>query len=210
MLLDEPGTSLHGEAQKDFVSYIFKELGASKQTIYTTHSQFMIDPTVYEKLRAVHDKATRDDNEAGVEVTRVNLKADHDTVLPVELALGYSISQHLFIGSGQHLLVEGSSDFIYLMRMSAYMEASKKPILSPKFAMIPVGGITNMPAFVALMGRRLDVSVLVDGEKSASVLERTRNAAREKWCASQSDRRRGRGRDVASQGWRYRGPVRGQ
>lgn len=179
VLLDEPGTSLHGEAQKDFVNYIFKELGASKQTLYTTHSQFMVDPTVYEKLRAVHDKATRDDQEAGVEVSRVNLKADRDTVLPVESALGYSISQHLFIGSGHHLLVEGSSDFIYLMRMSAYMESQKKPILSPKFAMIPVGGITNMPAFVALMGRRLDVSVLVDGEKSSSVLDRTRNAAKE-------------------------------
>ncbi|MFT3889852.1 MAG: AAA family ATPase [Arachnia sp.] len=179
VLLDEPGTSLHGEAQKDFVNYIFKELGASKQTLYTTHSQFMVDPTVYEKLRAVHDKATRDDQEAGVEVSKVNLKADRDTVLPVESALGYSISQHLFIGSGQHLLVEGSSDFIYLMRMSAYMESQKKPIISPKLAVIPVGGITNMPAFVALMGRRLEVSVLVDGEKSSSVLDRTRNAARE-------------------------------
>jgi hypothetical protein len=163
----------------DFVNFIFNELGASKQTIYTTHSQFMVDPTVYEKLRAVHDRATRENQEAGVEVSKVNLRADRDTVLPVESALGYSISQHLFIGSGQHLLVEGSSDFIYLMRMSAYMEANKKPILSPKLAMIPVGGITNMPAFVALMGRRLDVSVLVDGEKSSSVLERTRSAAKE-------------------------------
>lgn len=179
VLLDEPGTSLHGEAQKDFVNYIFNELGASKQTLYTTHSQFMVDPAVYEKLRAVHDKATRDDQETGVEVSKVNLKADRDTVLPVESALGYSISQHLFIGSGQHLLVEGSGDFIYLMRMSAYMESQKKPILSPKLAIIPVGGITNMPAFVALMGRRLEVSVLVDGEKSNSVLDRTRHAAKE-------------------------------
>lgn len=179
VLLDEPGTSLHGEAQKDFVNYIFQELGAHKQTLYTTHSQFMIDPTVYEKLRAVHDKATREHQEAGVEVSKVNLKADPDTVLPVESALGYSISQHLFLGSGQHLLVEGSSDFVYLMRMSAYMESKGKPILSPKLAIIPVGGINNMPAFVALMGRRLEVSVLVDGEKSASVLDRTRNAAKE-------------------------------
>ena len=179
VLLDEPGTSLHGEAQKDFVNYIFNELGAKKQTLYTTHSQFMVDPTVYEKLRTVHDKATRENQEAGVDVSRVNLRADRDTVLPVESALGYSISQHLFLGSGQHLLVEGSSDFVYLMRMSAYMESKKKPMLSAKFSIIPVGGITNMPAFVALMGRRLEVSVLVDGEKSASVLDRTRNAAKE-------------------------------
>lgn len=177
VLLDEPGTSLHGEAQKDFVNYIFNELGASKQTIYTTHSQFMIDPSTYEKLRAVHDKATRQDQEAGVAVTHVNLSSDRDTVLPVESALGYSISQHLFLGSGKHLLVEGSSDFVYLMRMSAYMETKKKTPLDPNIALIPVGGITNMPAFVALMGRRLQVSVLVDGPRSSSVLDRVRKAA---------------------------------
>lgn len=184
VLLDEPGTSLHGEAQKDFVSYIFDELGASKQTIYTTHSQFMVDPMVYEKLRAVHDKATRADKDQGVAVTRVNLSADRDTILPVESALGYSVSQHLFLGSGLHLLVEGSSDFVYLMRMSAYMESHKKTPLSPKLALIPVGGIGNMPAFVALMGRRLGVSALVDGAKTAAILDRTRKAAEENGIAS--------------------------
>lgn len=179
VLLDEPGTSLHGEAQKDFIDYIFKELGASKQTIYTTHSQFMIDPTVYEKLRAVHDKATRENREGGVAVTQVSLSADRDTILPVESALGYSISQHLFLGSGPHLAVEGSSDFIFLMRMSAYMEQNGKTPLSPKLAIIPVGGISNMPAFVALMGRRLKVSALVDGATTDATLARTRKAASE-------------------------------
>lgn len=177
VLLDEPGTSLHGEAQKDFIDYIFRELGASKQTLYTTHSQFMVNPAEYEKLRAVHDRATRDTPGGGVEVSPVNLQADRKTVLPIESALGYSISQHLFIGSGHHLLVEGSSDFIYLMRMSAYLEARDRTFLSPKFSLIPVGGIDNMPAFVALMGRRLGLSVLVDGERSSSVLDRTRRAA---------------------------------
>lgn len=177
VLLDEPGTSLHGEAQKDFIDYIFKELGASKQTIYTTHSQFMVDPKVYEKLRAVHDRATRADKDQGVAVTHVSLSADRDTILPVESALGYSISQHLFLGSGLHLLVEGSSDFVYLMRMSAYMESNGKTPLSPKLALIPVGGVDNMPAFIALMGRRLGVSALVDGAQTAKVVDRAKKAA---------------------------------
>jgi predicted ATP-dependent endonuclease of OLD family len=177
VLLDEPGTSLHGEAQKDFIDYIFKELGASKQTIYTTHSQFMVDPKVYEKLRAVHDRATRTDKDQGVAVTHVSLSADRDTILPVESALGYSISQHLFLGSGLHLLVEGSSDFVYLMRMSAYMESNGKTPLSPKLALIPVGGVDNMPAFIALMGRRLGVSALVDGAQTAKVVDRAKKAA---------------------------------
>ncbi|MCL2455787.1 MAG: ATP-binding protein [Micrococcales bacterium] len=179
VLLDEPGTSLHGEAQKDLVKYIFDELGTSKQTVYTTHSQFMIDPGRYEKLRAVHDRATREDKEAGVVVTLVSLSADRDTVLPVESALGYTMSQHLFLGSGHHLLVEGSSDFVYLTRMSAHAETTGATGLSPKLTIIPVGGQTNMPAFVALMGRRLEVSVLIDGAKTTATSDRVKRAGGE-------------------------------
>lgn len=178
VLLDEPGTSLHGEAQKDFVRFVFEELGASKQTLYTTHSQFMIDPTRYEKLRAVHDSATREDHNKGVIVSSVSLSADRDTVLPIESALGYSISQHLFIGSGQHLVLEGSSDFVYLQRMTEYLASKGQAGLDPRLAMIPVGSIDNMPAFVALLGRRLKVSVLVDGIKTSNRVDRIKAAAR--------------------------------
>ncbi|MDT0478107.1 hypothetical protein RM863_38970, partial [Streptomyces sp. DSM 41014] len=35
VLLDEPGTSLHGEAQGDFLRYIYGELGTKQQVLYT-------------------------------------------------------------------------------------------------------------------------------------------------------------------------------
>lgn len=178
VLLDEPGTSLHGEAQKDFIRFVFGELGASKQTLYTTHSQYMVDPARYEKLRAVHDRATRRDPNKGVVVTPVDLSADRDTVLPVESALGYSISQHLFIGSGQHLTVEGSSDFVFLQRLTEHLVQQGKVGLDPRLAIIPVGGDTNMPAFVALLGRRLKVSALIDGVRTGAKIERVKSAAR--------------------------------
>lgn len=180
VLLDEPGTSLHGDAQHDFVRFIFEELGSSKQTIYTTHSQHMVDPTKYEKLRAVHDRATRQDPDQGVVVTPISLSADAATLLPVESALGYSVSQHLFIGSGQHLLVEGSSDFVYLQRLTEYLllkpEGDNRG-LDPRLAILPVGGIDNMPAFVALLGRRLAVTALVDGDRTNAKLQRIKKAA---------------------------------
>lgn len=180
VLLDEPGTSLHGDAQHDFVRFIFEELGASKQTIYTTHSQHMVDPTKYEKLRAVHDRATRQDPDQGVVVTPISLSADAATLLPVESALGYSVSQHLFIGSGQHLLVEGSSDFVYLHRLTEYLllnPEGENRGLDPRLAILPVGGIDNMPAFVALLGRRLAVTALVDGDRTNAKLQRIKRAA---------------------------------
>ncbi len=177
VLLDEPGTSLHGEAQKDFVRFVFDELAASKQTIYTTHSQYLVDPARYEKLRAVHDRATRDNPDLGVVVTPVDLSADKDTVLPVESALGYTISQHLFIGGGHHLAVEGSSDFVYLQRVSEHVLASGGTGLDPRLAAIPVGGDSNMPAFVALLGRRLKVSALIDGDRTNAKAQRVKSAA---------------------------------
>lgn len=179
VLLDEPGTSLHGDAQHEFVDYIFNELGASKQTIYTTHSQHMVDPARYEKLRAVHDRATRSNPDLGVVVTLANLTADTATILPIESALGYSVSRHLFIGSGQHLAVEGSSDFVYLQRLTEHLAALGKAGLDPRLAVIPVGGASNLPAFVALLGRRLKVSALVDGAKTHARFERVKAAAKD-------------------------------
>lgn len=197
VLLDEPGTSLHGEAQKNFVDFIYNELGAKQQTIYTTHSQFMIDPQHYEDIRAVQDQATREDHDKGVEISPIRFNSDRDTVLPLESALGYSISQNLFLGKGPHLVVEGGSDFIYLMRMSNYIETQLKSdptltSLSSRFSIIPVGSAENIPTYVALLGRRLEVHVLIDGSNSRKLESRTQSAAKEngissKWIVKVSD-----------------------
>ncbi|GAA2417456.1 AAA family ATPase [Streptomyces mauvecolor] len=177
VLLDEPGTSLHGEAQGDFVRYVYGQLGPNQQVLYTTHSQHMIDPTRYETMRAIHDQATRDDPNLGVVITSVSLSADPKTILPVEAALGYSVSQHLFLGAGPLLIVEGSSDFVFLMRMSDYLISKGRTGLDPRLAIIPVGGIGNMPAFVAVMGRRLSVRALIDGAETTRVTSKVLSAA---------------------------------
>ncbi len=120
--LDQPGTSLHGDAQTDFVNFICDELASSKQTLYTTHSQHMVDPTRYEKLRAVHDRATRANPPISlVVVTPVDLTADRETLLPIESALGSSVSRDLFLGAGQHLAVAETGDLIYLQRLTEHL-----------------------------------------------------------------------------------------
>lgn len=172
VLLDEPGLSLHGEAQRDFLRYIFDELGARQQVLYTTHSQHMLDPSRYETMRAVHDRATRENPELGVVITPVALSADRTTILPFEAQLGYTAASHFFLGVGPHLLVEGSSDVIYLMRMSDRLQALGRVHLDPRISMVPVGGVPNMPAFVALMGRRLDVHAIIDGAETTKVAKK--------------------------------------
>jgi hypothetical protein len=171
VLLDEPSTSLHGEAQKDFLRFIHGELGMSKQVLYTTHSQHMVDPARYEKLRAVEDRATRDNPDIGVVVTPVGASTDRDTLLPVQAALGYSISQHLVQDGGRHLVVEGGSHFTYLQQLSEHLQSAGRPGLDPRLRVLPVGG-PNVPAFVALMGRDLEVSVLLAGDRAGPEAER--------------------------------------
>src|ERR1700677_2040000 len=51
--------------------------------------------------------------------------------------------------------------------------------LDPRLAMLPIGGADNMPAFVALLGRRLKVSALIDGARSQARLTRIRSAAKD-------------------------------
>lgn len=172
VLLDEPGTSLHGEAQKDFLRFIFSELGASKQVIYTTHSQYMIDPSQYEKLRGVEDRATRANPNLGVVIQPVDVTADPQTILPVQGALGYSINQHLFIGAGRHLAVEGGSDFIYLDRLSTHLAGTGRIGLDHRLKILPVGGADIIPAFVALLARDLEISVLLDGDRGGRHAQR--------------------------------------
>lgn len=178
VLLDEPGTSLHGDAQTDFVRFVSDELAVAKQTLYTTHSQHMVDPTKYEKLRAVHDRATREDPDLAVVVTSVDLTSDRDTLLPVEAALGYAVSQHLFRGPGQHLAVSEVSDLIYLQRLTEHLLRSGEDAgLNPRLAVIPVAGAGNMPAFLALMGRHRPLSALIDGSRATNGWDRITAAA---------------------------------
>ncbi|MFI9781398.1 hypothetical protein ACIHCV_43505 [Streptomyces sp. NPDC051956] len=110
-------------------------------------------------------------------ITSVSLSADRKTILPVEAALGCSVSQHLFLGAGPLLAVEGSSDFVFLMRMSDYLISQGRPGLDPRLAIIPVGGIGNMPAFVAVRGRRLSVRALIDGAETTKVTTKVLSAA---------------------------------
>lgn len=51
ILLDEPGTSLHGKAQADLLRYFEEELVPNHQLIYTTHSPFMVDSTRFDRVR---------------------------------------------------------------------------------------------------------------------------------------------------------------
>jgi predicted ATP-dependent endonuclease of OLD family len=113
ILLDEPGLNLHGKAQADLLGFIEEELEPKHQVIYTTRSPFMVPPRRLECVRTVEDVVIEEkDGHERVLGTKVGdevLSLDPDTVFPIQGALGYDISQSLFVGPDT-LLVEGPSD----------------------------------------------------------------------------------------------------
>ena len=122
VLLDEPALTLHGRAQADFLRFINERLAPDSPVLYTTHSPFMVEAGRLERVRIVEDPGPPKGATATTEV----LVADTDTLFPLQAALGYDIAQSLFIGPN-NLVVEGTSDFIYLTIMSQLWR-SKGPI----------------------------------------------------------------------------------
>jgi energy-coupling factor transporter ATP-binding protein EcfA2 len=162
ILLDEPGLSLHGKAQGDLLRYINEKLKPHHQVIYTTHSPFMVDAENLLGARTVEDVVTRDGETLGTKVGDRVLSVDRDTLFPLQAALGYEITQTLFIGK-HTLLVEGPSDLLYLKWFQRELSRRKRTALDPRWTISPAGGIDKVGAFLTLMGgNKLHVAVLTD------------------------------------------------
>ena len=169
LLLDEPGLTLHGKAQADLLRFFKDKLSPSHQIFYTTHSPFMVDPDHLTSTRIVEDvvKEVRPGRprSAGTKVREDVLNVDHDTIFPLQGALGYEITQTLFVGKNT-LLVEGPSDILYLKALSAALVTRGRSGLHPDWAVCPTGGIGKVMPFVGLFrGNELNVAVLTDFAK---------------------------------------------
>ena len=160
ILLDEPALGLHARAQKDFLRFINERLAEKHQTIYSTHSPFMIEPDKLERARVVEDKG----REEGSKISSDVLTTDPDTLFPLQGALGYDLVQHLLI-SPHNVVVEGTSDFTYLTVISDHLKEQGRIGLDERWSVVPVGGADLIPTFVALLGHHLDVTILVDSRK---------------------------------------------
>ena len=181
ILLDEPGLTLHGKAQEDLLRYIEEQLLPSHQVIYSTHSPFMVPPKRLADCRVVEDVINREEpgplQPKGTKITEDVMSTDKDTLFPLQGALGYSITQSLFVGENS-LLVEGSSDILYLQVFSNELERRGRKGLNPRWTMCPAGGIDNILPFVSLFaGSHLNVAVLSDqGQGDKRKIERIRRS----------------------------------
>ena len=179
ILLDEPGLTLHGKAQEDLLRYIEEELLPTHQVIFSTHSPFMVPPKRLSDCRVVEDVVDLKDpirpQSLGTKITEDVMSTEKDTLFPQQGALGYSVTQSLFVGENS-LLVEGPSDILYLQAFSNELERRGHKGLNTNWTMCPAGGIDNIRPFVSLFhGNHLNVAVLSDqGQGDKSKIERIR------------------------------------
>jgi len=165
LLLDEPGLTLHGKAQADLLRFFKEKLAPYHQIIYSTHSPFMVPADELASVRIVEDKVEMKGQRRmplGTKVREDVLTRDPDTLFPLQGALGYEISQSLFVGE-HTLLVEGPSDILYIQALSDALKRHGRVGLDRRWTLCPAGGIDKIRPFVAMFaGNALHVAVLSD------------------------------------------------
>lgn len=171
ILLDEPGLTLHGKAQGDLLRYIVERLLPDHQVIFTTHSPFMVPMDRLGDVRVVEDVINYDPktgrpNIKGTKVRSDVLKVSDDTLFPLQGALGYEVTQSMFIGANTWL-VEGPSDILYLQMLSQALHKRGREGMDQRWTLCPSGGIDKIAPFVRLFGgNHINVAVLSDAANS--------------------------------------------
>ena len=165
LLLDEPGLTLHGKAQADLLRFFDEKLAPHHQIVFSTHSPFMVPADDLASVRIVEDQIEMKGPRRmplGTKVRSDVLSRDPDTLFPLQGALGYEISQSLFVGK-HTLLVEGPGDILYIQALSDALKRRGRVGLDQRWTLCPAGGIDKIRPFMSLFsGNGLQVAVLSD------------------------------------------------
>ena len=161
LLLDEPGLHMHGTAQAKIVKFL-EDLSKKNQTLYTTHSPFMIDGDKLEQIRVVYEE-----KDGTTKVSEDVWPKDKDALFPLQAALGYSITQTLFYAKRQ-IIVEGITDYQIFKAIDRVLKTKGMKGLREDAVLIPAGGVTNLvPLASMLLGHRVKVAAILDGDEPA-------------------------------------------
>ncbi|GAC1643257.1 MAG: hypothetical protein NVS9B11_12580 [Candidatus Dormibacteraceae bacterium] len=159
LLLDEPGLSLHGLKQREFRSTITR-LAENNQTVYTTHSPFLVGPDELDLVRVVE----MTDRTIGTKVHSKVTSSDPAALLPLQEALGYDLAQSLF-SQERNLVLEGLTDYWYVDATAALLRAAGGVNLNEKIALVPAASAGKVVYFATILyAQHLKVAALLDSD----------------------------------------------
>lgn len=159
LLLDEPGLHLHGLKQRDFRETISR-LAAKNQTLYTTHSPFLVGPDELDMVRVVD----MTDRRVGTKVHGNLSSGDPAALLPLQEALGYDLAQSLF-SQAQNLVLEGLTDYWYVEAVAQLLRAAGAADLNQKIALIFANSAGKVVYYATILhAHKLKVAALLDSD----------------------------------------------
>ncbi|ARA93425.1 OLD family endonuclease [Rhodothermaceae bacterium RA] len=159
LLLDEPGLHLHGLKQRDFRETISR-LAAKNQTLYTTHSPFLVGPDELDMVRVVD----MTDRKVGTKVHGNLSTGDPAALLPLQEALGYDLAQSLF-SQARNLVLEGLTDYWYVEAVAQLLRASGDANLNEKIALIFANSAGKVVYYATILhAHNLKVAALLDSD----------------------------------------------
>jgi len=159
LLLDEPGLSLHGLKQRDFRETISR-LAKKNQTIYTTHSPFLVGPDELDIVRVVELKNRRE----GTKIHTTISSSDPAGLLPLQEALGYDLAQSLF-SQQRNLILEGITDYWYIDATAQILKEGNIENLNEKIALVFANSAGKVVYYATILyAHKLKVAALLDSD----------------------------------------------
>ena len=159
LLLDEPGLSLHGLKQRQFRTTVSR-LAEANQTLYTTHSPFLVGPSELDRVRVVE----MTDRTVGTKIHTSITASDPAALLPLQEALGYDLAQSLF-AQKRNLVLEGLTDYWYVDAVAHLLREAKIADLNEKIALQPAGDAGKVVYYATILhAQKLKVAALLDSD----------------------------------------------
>lgn len=160
LLLDEPGLSLHALKQRQFRHTVSK-IAETNQTLYTTHSPFMVGPSELPIVRVVE----MIDRKVGTKVHLHVVADDPRSIFPLQEALGYDLAQSLF-AQERNLVCEGLTDYWYLDGIATQFRDAGLIDMNEKIALVPAGNASKVVYYATILhSQRLKVAALLDSDQ---------------------------------------------
>jgi len=170
LLLDEPGMSLHGLKQRDFRDTISR-LALKNQTIYSTHSPFLVGPDELDIVRVVELK----DRKIGTKVHTTISSSDPAGLLPLQEALGYDLAQSLF-SQQRNLVLEGITDYWYLDATAQLLRSAGIVDLNDKIALVFANSAGKVVYYATILhAHKLKVAALLDSDAAGDQAAQQQN-----------------------------------
>lgn len=159
LLLDEPGLHLHGLKQREFRKTLSR-LAEGNQTLYTTHSPFLVGPEELDIVRVVD----MENRTVGTKVHSQITSSDPAAMLPLQQALGYDMAQSLF-AQQKNLVVEGLTDYWYVTALSEMFEGGGKSGLEGVISVNAAGSASKVVYYSTMLySQSLKVAALLDSD----------------------------------------------